>query len=70
MSMKKCTACKNELPLEMFYKNRRSADGKMADCKLCRDLRNTSYRKKRGIDDHSSKTIAKNEWHNTLRILA
>jgi len=35
METKICPKCKKELPLDMFYKNKRYKDGKCSHCKTC-----------------------------------
>jgi hypothetical protein len=45
--MKTCTVCKNSFDLEMFCKNRRSADGRHYVCRSCHNQDKSEYRLKK-----------------------
>lgn len=43
--MKTCTNCQQEKPLDDYYKEKRVADGRQAQCKECMQQRRREYRK-------------------------
>lgn len=43
--MKKCKACNNIIPIELFYKNSKMADGILNTCKACVKVAHQKYRR-------------------------
>lgn len=46
MKTKTCTACDEELSIDLFYKNKRRKDGLNSQCKRCSNTTNDTTRKK------------------------
>lgn len=42
---KKCSVCKNFLPLDDFYADKRNKDGKQSECKHCNNIRRIKHKK-------------------------
>lgn len=49
---KRCTVCKEVLPLEDFPKNKRSKDGFWHMCKKCNNKRNRKYQQAKKIEKY------------------
>lgn len=71
---KACTKCGETKPLEEFYRNSRSADGRHPQCKACRSAALVEYRKrerdavnarKRAV--YASSPEAQREWNRAWR---
>lgn len=72
MDKKKCCGCSQELPIEFFHKNKRSADGYQVYCKQCRtekyhsnidvhkNYSRKNYQKYRGTPSYYLKHIQNN----------
>jgi hypothetical protein len=54
--MKTCTQCGETKPLEMFNRDRRSPDGRRAQCSVC----SAAYQRQRMLEPH--KRAMRNEW--------
>lgn len=57
VTMKTCTKCLRELPLDQFHKERRKADGLRFDCKDCVRSYNSSYHATHGPEVKANQAI-------------
>lgn len=66
--MKKCSGCKEEKPLESFYKNKRTNDGHSIYCVSCTKENSRKYhqRKKNKIQETHNDEVVKNMVLNNL----
>jgi type VI protein secretion system component VasA len=67
-NMKKCSGCKEELPLSSFYKNKRTNDGHSIYCVTCTKENSRKYhqRKKNRLQKVHSDEVVKNMVINNL----